>query len=467
MKPTLLDWKTTPEEIKDLYVNEMWSERKLAGHFRVNPITIKKYLEKHGIPIRTERLMLLDKITNPKEIHKLYWEENLSLTEIANKFKVTSKEPVIHYMRRHEIPVRSQEEGLINYVEKTSFIRNIDSETIKSIEKLHWEDQKNQREIIKDLNLDITPSQFCNVLNAHNIPHRNAQEARQLMNDLGQDRKHTLNQNFFSTWSPEMFYVLGWIYSDGCIDNEDRVRIGTKDKYILENIKKMMGSSHQLTVNKRTELYQLELISKKMYRDLSNFGLHPRKSLTITFPSVQNKYLRHFVRGEFEGDGCVWIERYNGEKAPNIFIEFYSGSKRFLEGLNQAISSNTNITLKNLYHKKSERGQCNVLKYSGCNSYELFNFMYEDVPEYMILKRKYERFNNFFLPLKKKGLSLIKTMESLNNGNGKIYLKEITDSYNKRADQTDQISYVVASYIFKVLGYTNKGKSRRGIYFKT
>ncbi len=60
MKPTLLDWKTTPEEIKDLYINEKWTLRKLARHFKVNRNIIKRYLKKHGITIRTERLMLLE-----------------------------------------------------------------------------------------------------------------------------------------------------------------------------------------------------------------------------------------------------------------------------------------------------------------------------------------------------------------------------------------------------------------------
>ena len=436
----------------------------LAKHFGVNRNTIVRYLNKHGIPIRTDRLFLLDRISTPEEVRKLYWEDNLSLLEIARKYKVTSKEPIIHYMRHHQIPLRSQTDGLRNYVEKESLIRNIDAKTLEEIRKLHWEEGKTQREILKILGLNITPSHFNNIMKAHNIRRRSVRETHKLQNELGLDRKHTLNQKFFSSWSPEMAYVLGWIYSDGNIDNGDRIRIGTKDKYILQNIQGMMNSTHKLAINKRTGVYQLELTSTQMYKNLYKFGLHPNKSKTINFPKVPEKYLRHFVRGVFEGDGSVWINN----KREYILCAFYSGSNKFLEGLNLALSKNTKLPTRNVRHRVMELGTCDELRYAGYSCYELFNYMYKDVPDYMVLKRKYEKFDNYFTPIVRKGLNLIKTLESISNGEEIVFLKDITDIYNNEVDKKTQLSYLEASKILRMLGYNDRGRnSIRGVYLRT
>lgn len=45
-----------------------------------------------------------------------------------------------------------------------------------------------------------------------------------------------------------------------------------------------------------------------MCKDLTNLGCFRNKSLTCTFPTFLNASLiRHFIRGYFDGDGCVWI----------------------------------------------------------------------------------------------------------------------------------------------------------------
>ncbi|MDA2918558.1 hypothetical protein MYX76_03515 [Desulfobacterota bacterium AH_259_B03_O07] len=473
MRLTILNKKTTPKEIKDLYVNKKRSIRMLAKYYETNRNTIKKHLTKQNIPIRTERPLLLDNFTTPEEIRRLYWDELLSTLEIAKKFNLPSHKAVKNYLKRHHIPIRSRLEAFRNYKRKTpSFLRNIGPQTLELIRKLHWQDKKSLPEIIKILNLNISLNQFIRALKAHFIPYRTSQETRKLRNILKKDRKHSLNENFFSTWSPEMAYVLGWIYSDGCIDNGDRIRMATKDKYILENIRELLKSTHKIGINKRTKVHQLELKSREIYSDLLGYGLHPNKSLSIEFPSVPSGLLRHFVRGVFEGDGSVWIERFSSElRTPSLSTCFCSGSRKFLGGLNEAINKNTNLPLKNIIPKTDKRRPDSSgaweIKYAKYDSYELSNFMYKDVPKNMILNRKYEKFYNFFLPMINIGDKLIEIIESLSKTKGIIYIKEITDSYNEIANVIDRISYLEASNILKVLGFDNRGRnSQRGIYLK-
>ena len=52
--------------------------------------------------------------------------------------------------------------------------------------------------------------------------------------------KYTINEDFFKTWSDDMAYILGFIWSDGCMHGGDDYAISItqhkKDKYILKNI---------------------------------------------------------------------------------------------------------------------------------------------------------------------------------------------------------------------------------------
>jgi len=68
----------------------------------------------------------------------------------------------------------------------------------------------------------------------------------------GGHNRYKFNVNFFKKWTPEMAYVLGFIYADGDIeDNRKSSRtqyttIASTDRDILEAIKKAMSSSHRL-----------------------------------------------------------------------------------------------------------------------------------------------------------------------------------------------------------------------------
>ena len=54
---------------------------------------------------------------------------------------------------------------------------------------------------------------------------------------------------------------------------------------------------------------ELTFSSVEMCQDLTNLGAVRAKSLLIEFPDeniVPEKLMPHFIRGYFDGDGCVW-----------------------------------------------------------------------------------------------------------------------------------------------------------------
>jgi len=129
--------------------------------------------------------------------------------------------------------------------------------------------------------------------------------------------KYAVNEAFFDVWSRRMAYVLGYIYADGSIEKWPKMRahyvkIASTDREILEQMRSWMSSKHMISRRESQwqngkDLYTLRIGSRRLYDALTLFGLHPRKSLTITMPEVPTAYVRDFVRGYFDGDGCVNI----------------------------------------------------------------------------------------------------------------------------------------------------------------
>jgi intein-encoded DNA endonuclease-like protein len=139
-------------------------------------------------------------------------------------------------------------------------------------------------------------------------------------------RKYKLNEDYFSVIDSEpKAYFLGLIYSDGCVSKTNlRLSLQENDEEILikflNEIKsdaKLYHISKRKTTHKNQKLISISNI--KMVNDLYNLGVTQKKSLSVNFPTneqVPEKYLSHFIRGVFDGDGSVfYYERViNGKK---------------------------------------------------------------------------------------------------------------------------------------------------------
>lgn len=136
----------------------------------------------------------------------------------------------------------------------------------------------------------------------------------------------------------------------------------------------------------------LRIGNAKLYDSLIARGMYPNKSLTIRMPEIPKKFLRDFVRGNFDGDGCVYLYRSRGVKGKLILrklsVIFTSGSRDYLVDLLTLLRRNL-VLEQNKVYKSSRSFQ---LRFGTKDSTELFKFMYEDVPAGVFLKRKYDVF---------------------------------------------------------------------------
>jgi intein-encoded DNA endonuclease-like protein len=217
--------------------------------------------------------------------------------------------------------------------------------------------------------------------------------------------KYKVNENFFKNWTTSMAYVLGYWYADGSLENAwyirgKYIRICSKNLSIIKKIKKLLKSEHKIVFRKPEKvpsadkkkiyttkgLYYLRIGSHKLYNDLIKIGLTPRKSLTISFPLVPNKYLRHFVRGYFDGDGCIHIDKKGGLK-----IIFTCGNKKFLKELSGILSKNYKIHKHKVYN--SNRSFQLIFRTKA--SLIILKQIYYHVPKTMMLERKYKIYKKY------------------------------------------------------------------------
>jgi hypothetical protein len=127
-------------------------------------------------------------------------------------------------------------------------------------------------------------------------------------------RKYLLNENFFSDIdTEEKAYFLGLLFADGYINerlNMVDLTLHHKDSEILENfVKELYTNDRPLKIIRKNYL-RLVINSEKIVADLKKHGCFQKKTFKLEFPTtIENNLIKHFMRGYFDGDGCVTLSK--------------------------------------------------------------------------------------------------------------------------------------------------------------
>ena len=212
--------------------------------------------------------------------------------------------------------------------------------------------------------------------------------------------EYTVDKFFFEEINTEeKAYILGFICADGHIDTTNyRIVIALKDTdfELLEHIREAMHSTHPIkrgiekdnpykkTDNKKLHQCSISINSKDLVKSLIKMGLSGNKTYSLNssiIKYVPEDLIRHFLRGYFDGDGCIsWDKRYKCGNKSTIHV---AGNLEFLEcTFNKYFPTKCNIKL----YKKS--AQC--YDYTIQDKRQVLKFLaylYNDAKIY--LKRKY------------------------------------------------------------------------------
>lgn len=138
--------------------------------------------------------------------------------------------------------------------------------------------------------------------------------------------------NFFCEWSPEMAWVLGLVYSDGSVSTQ-RLSFGWKEPELCHKVARLLGppdSMRNYLQHRKFPIYTITYSHPRLRLSLTALGVPcGKKSHIMQFPKVPYPLARHFVRGYFDGDGCVTT----CNEGRQLVVAFSSASKPFLEDL--------------------------------------------------------------------------------------------------------------------------------------
>lgn len=205
------------------------------------------------------------------------------------------------------------------------------------------------------------------------------------------------NENIFDEIdTEEKAYWLGFIFADGYISNN----INCIYKNIFEISLKISDINHLYKFNTFMEHVKnninvddyrcrWSIMNSHLWSQLNWYGCVPNKSKKLIFPDTctfsNSKLLRHFIRGYFDGDGCITFHKYKYTVSPAVSV---ISTKPFLSKILEI----SNIPA-NFRHDSRHSDNTFSLEYNKENGIKFINWLYTDCSIY--LDRKYKLYNFF------------------------------------------------------------------------
>lgn len=224
--------------------------------------------------------------------------------------------------------------------------------------------------------------------------------------------KYKYNKDYFNKIdTADKAYWLGFLYADGSINryykNEKlksmtlELGVSYRDKEHLDKFKMYLETNIPIfeKINKlkgkEYKSVRIQLNNTKICYDLCDLGCTPNKTYNIKFPTfeiVPKEFMRDFIRGFFDGDGCISTSIANGK--PHIEVTI-SGMYDMLKSISDFLISEKIIRVNpKIYKDKRSNCTYNIYFYGVDANKELLDYLYKDSNIY--LERKYNQYINFY-----------------------------------------------------------------------
>jgi len=309
-----------------------------------------------------------------KEIQKKviydYFNTNLKVIEIANKYNLC-RQSIRHIILENNLKLKKRIPK--NYSIKEIINDYINGTTNKEITQKYGLHRSTIQRILINNNIKLRPIKKT-------------------------ARKHQfIDENYFKNINnEEKAYVLGLLYADGYINkNGFGITLIENDKELLEKISNIIYGKIVLGYRDSKKIknkyickpqYRFEVVSLIMKNDLIKHGCMEKKTFKIRFPKLINDELyKHFIRGYFDGDGCLCIPTTRPE---NVTFTITSNIN-FCNELSKYVCNNVDVNMKSSIRYKD----VGISRLTGRKQIKIFmNWLYENSSIYM--KRKYEKFKS-------------------------------------------------------------------------
>ena len=226
----------------------------------------------------------------------------------------------------------------------------------------------------------------------------------QYRSGYGSMPRKKVNEHFFDLIDNEVkAYFLGFIFADGCNyrQKEDgspfevSLCIQARDKHILETFRDLLVPNYELWCRKSKVLtwqdqFRLRLNNKPLSDQLNKLGCTPRKSLTLQYPTIPDHLQHHFIRGYFDGDGCIYRQTNQTKRTVSKRFSFeIVSTSMFCESASLIIEQAIDIKPK-LYPCGSNGITTSLCIRGNPNTVKIFDWLYYDAT--IFIQRKHEKY---------------------------------------------------------------------------
>jgi hypothetical protein len=201
------------------------------------------------------------------------------------------------------------------------------------------------------------------------------------------NKRLNFDTNYFeSIDSEDKAYFLGLLIADGYNSNKQIIlSLQEQDKHILEIFIDKLNYTGNLKFRKKESethqnQYSLVLSSQKICSDLSKLGCIKNKTHFAYFSNISQKLYSHFIRGVFDGDGCICGTNFS-----------ITGNNLLIESIQQILVRECN--LKNTKISAKENRPKNIVDLNYRGRYQICrirDYIYRNATIY--LNRKHEKF---------------------------------------------------------------------------
>jgi hypothetical protein len=290
-----------------------------------------------------------------KTINELY-SSGLSIKKVAEKTNISATQ-IRRILLKNNIEIR-----------KTRTSNEVENEILKQ-----YNLGKNSEIIAKDFNLH--PTTICKIIKRLNGKIRPPEINK---------RKYKVKEDFFiKINTEEKAYLLGFLYADGSVNknkNSFKLCVHKKDIDILYKLKELLYFNKGPKICIDREYRYIDVSSKQLKKDLIKHGCTPCKTFTITLPNINKKLFHHFIRGIYDGDGCI-------STSNNRIRVCLTGYTNFLQEIKEQFE---NINIKSfIYNYKNKKNVSNLIVSKKSECYKILKLLYIDSNIY--LNRKYNK----------------------------------------------------------------------------
>lgn len=214
-------------------------------------------------------------------------------------------------------------------------------------------------------------------------------------------RIYSVNEHYFDCIdSAEKAYWLGFLIADGCVmeNNGGGYVISLKLKksdidhlYKFKNALNCTNPIYPEFSDGKLIAYRLRIFNKYLGKVLIEKGVLLRKTTISRFPDtdiVPEKYLRFFILGVFDADGCLSVESNNRQHTL-----IFTGTRHMLEGIQCHLFKNVTglSTINHVYDSKGN--YCNLVFRGNNQIKKIMDYLYEG-SIHLCLERKYKRYQD-------------------------------------------------------------------------